>query len=392
MREDCGLVTGIAVDLERKIVHSGFTRSADGKHSDNFADLMFSDFIRMAESDDVRCVEIISDHFFALRREHLEAVGGLSVISSPRMPQLVKRLTLNARRRDLRVLVTPFAVATVEVAQKVSQQYLHSFLPPQSPTILPASTAVHGAPPLQLDSSSGPPIPESAQTNPRYAPWKYVIPLPPERMMGNIGAPSIENFLVVADAWGQVVNRHVPDGATVDGATVMDIGCGCGRVARVLVNNPHIRKYIGFDVMPDQVQWCRNFVEPAWRGVAEFHWFDLHSGKYNPNGALRAGNLTFPAKDKTVDVIFAASVFTHLFEADALHYLREIRRVLTCRGVALLSIHENVSSGERFSGTEARIDIDPDYFLELARVARLGERESSTDFCGQRLFTLERLK
>gem|GEM_PF-2354087 len=411
MCEDCGLVTGITVDLSSKITHSGFTIDADGKHSDRFAGLMFSDFFRMPNSDDVRCVEMISDDFFATRREHLAAVGGLSIVSSSRMPRLVRRLILNASRRDLRVLVTPFAVATVEDQRKRDEEYLNRGVAHVTPNSIlgfdpahdqlalggdlrldkfgdrsdVAHNALRSERKVQPEGMSISSVPVSGQINARYLAWKYVIPLPPDTMMGRVGAQSIENFLVVADAWGQIISRHTPENATV-----MDIGCGCGRIARVLVNNPWIRKYIGFDVMGDQVQWCRNFVEPAWVEVGEFHWFDLRSEEYNPSGALKAEDLIFPAGNETVDVIFAASVFTHLFEADALQYLREIRRVLSPCGVALLTIHDNVVPGQRFSGTEARIDIDPGYFIELAGNAGLRERESIDEFCGQRLFLLQR--
>ncbi len=371
MREDCGLVTGIAVDLSGRIVHSGLTISPDGRPADSFAGRAFADFTAMEESDVVRSVDLISDEFFAIRREHLAAVGGLSTVSSFRMPQLVRRLLLNASFRGLRVLVTPFAVATVEVARK------REFDPTQ-----PIHESEAAANPTTVCPSS---VTGSAQVNARYPTWKYVIPFPTDTMMGNVGAPSIENFLVIADAWGRIGSRHMPEGATV-----LDIGCGCGRIARVLANDGRIRKYIGFDVMRAQIEWCQNFIQPAWPQVAEFHWFDLHSERYNPTGALRAEDLSFPAADATVDVIFAASVFTHLLEADALHYLREIRRVLTPAGVALLSIHESVAPGQRFSGTEARIDIDPAYFVELARHAGLRERDNSNDFCGQRLFSLQR--
>ena len=133
-----------------------------------------------------------------------------------------------------------------------------------------------------------------------------------------------------------------------------------------------------------------NFIQTAWSPVAEFYWFNLQSGTYNPDGVLKADNLRFPAGDGTVDVIFAASVFTHLLETDALHYLREISRVLAARGVALLSIHENAANGQRFSGTESRIDIDPGYFLELAGNAGLRELDCIDEFCGQRLYVLKR--
>ena len=222
---------------------------------------------------------------------------------------------------------------------------------------------------------------DSAKTNPRYGVWKYVIPIPPDTLLWSVGAPSIENFLVVGDAWAQVVSRYTPESSTV-----LDIGSGCGRTARVLINNRWIRTYIGFDVIRENVDWCRNYIAPNWQGYADFHWFDVYSREYNPSGSIRARDLRFPCKDEGADVVIAASVFTHLLETDAVHYLKEIRRVLSISGIALLSIHTDVHDGQRFFGTETRIDIDPGYFIELANAADLYEQERIEDLCGQQVF------
>lgn len=56
---------------------------------------------------------IQTEHFFAVRRDRLLAVGGLSVVSSGRMPELLRRLTNAAHEANLHLLVTPDAVATL---------------------------------------------------------------------------------------------------------------------------------------------------------------------------------------------------------------------------------------------------------------------------------------
>lgn len=226
---------------------------------------------------------------------------------------------------------------------------------------------------------------DSTSTNPRYAVWKHVIPLPPDSLMWSIGGATIENFLVVGDAWAQVISRY-----TLENTTLLDIGSGCGRTARVLVNNRWITRYVGFDVISENVEWCRRYIAPHWHGTAEFHWFDVYSREYNPNGPLNAQDLRFPCADGEADLVFAASVFTHLLEPDAIHYLSEVGRVLSLRGTALLSIHNNVPAGERFCGTEARIDMDPAYFVELAAAAGLREDQRIDDLAGQQLFIFRR--
>ena len=196
-----------------------------------------------------------------------------------------------------------------------------------------------------------------------------------------------ELFLVLGDAWAQLISHY-----TRPGCTVLDIGCGCGRTARALITNRDISEYIGFDVIRENVDWCRTFIEPVWRGVCRFHHYDLYSGEYNPNGSLPASTFAFPCANGSVDICFACSVFTHLLEADATHYLREIARVLAPEGTVILSIHNAVSAGQHFVGNETRIDIATDYFLQLAALAGLAEVERIDDFGGQQVPILKRLR
>jgi SAM-dependent methyltransferase len=220
---------------------------------------------------------------------------------------------------------------------------------------------------------------DASAWNSRYARWKYVVPLPPESLMWSVGGATTENFLVVGDAWAQVVNRY-----TIPNCSVLDIGSGCGRTARLLLNNRWISVYVGFDVVAESVAWCNNFLRPAWPGIrCDFYHADIYSSEYNPQGAVKATEFTFPCETMSMDVVFAASLFTHLLEPDARHYLREVRRVLRPRGTAVLSIHDQVAAGVNYAGTEARVDVSPEYFTSMAAEAGLREVDRIPDLAGQ---------
>jgi hypothetical protein len=112
LRADCGLAAGISVDVEKRILHSGFVHATESRLVDPFAGFEFSQVSHLDLLNVTRSVEMVSDQCFATRREHLAAVGGLSAISAVQMPQLVHKLATKAHRQRLRVIVTPFAVAS----------------------------------------------------------------------------------------------------------------------------------------------------------------------------------------------------------------------------------------------------------------------------------------
>lgn len=220
-------------------------------------------------------------------------------------------------------------------------------------------------------------------THPNYPVFKHVVPLPSISLMDSIGAATLENFFIVAEAWASVVSRFVPAGGRI-----LDIGCGCGRTARLLALRPDVT-YLGFDVFKPSIEWSETFISPLTQDRFRFVHVDGHSAHYNPRGALQPRDVRFPAEDRSFDVAFAASLFTHLLEADAQHYLEESARCLRRGGVLVASIHDEPPKGVRYSGHEDRIDVDRGYFLEMAARAGFAVREDLGALCGQTAVALE---
>jgi SAM-dependent methyltransferase len=213
--------------------------------------------------------------------------------------------------------------------------------------------------------------------------WKHVLPLPNERMMLHVGAQSVDNFFFVGDAWAQLLSRYIGPGSHV-----MDVGCGCGRTARFLVNNPYVARYTGFDVFAPYVDWCNRFFGELHSGRFTFYHLDVRTARYNPDGTLGCVDARFPAADRDVDVIYAASLFTHLYPDDARAYAREMRRVLRDRGIAVVSFHDRPEPGREFSGSEHRADYDADAFARIFADAGFDLVEDVGDVCGQRTLVL----
>lgn len=87
---------------------------------------------------------------------------------------------------------------------------------------------------------------------------------------------------------------------------VLDIGCGIGRMARILV--PVLRppgSYDGFDVVREGIDWCRGHyvATPAPFG---FHHADLHNALYNPQGREAPETYRFPFADASFDLAVRA--------------------------------------------------------------------------------------
>ena len=223
----------------------------------------------------------------------------------------------------------------------------------------------------------------AVENHQKYPRMKYVAPLPSPNLMGTIGAPDIENFLIVGESFAQVITKFLRAGDAV-----LDVGCGCGRTARFLTTFPDIR-YTGFDIFKPSIDWCIANLVPLNAGFRFFH-FDGLSEHYNPKGSLTPLQYRFPADDGSTDLTFGISIFTHLKEPDAVHYLAETRRVLGAGGKAIFSILSTPADGKPFSGSEDRIDVDPEYFVALSRRAGLELHETLGEVCGQETLVLEK--
>jgi SAM-dependent methyltransferase len=123
-------------------------------------------------------------------------------------------------------------------------------------------------------------------------------------------------------------------GLVREGDPVLDVGCGPAAMA------PHLReligaegRYIGFDVHAPSIAWARRRFadDPRFR-------FELAAlaSPYGGGGAP-VEKYRFPADDASAGFVLAKSVFTHLLESEARHYLSEIRRVLASRRTAMIT-------------------------------------------------------
>jgi SAM-dependent methyltransferase len=156
-----------------------------------------------------------------------------------------------------------------------------------------------------------------------------ILPLPPTgmRFMGE----SDEAFLTIARG---LVSLAVEYGLA-DQSSVLDIGCGYGRVAvGILASRPYRGRYLGFDILRRQVRWCSATITPIAPNM-RFTVLDVKNDRYNPKGRLDPVRARFPVRSRSIDICVATSLFTHLDLPTTQRYLRETCRALRPGAVAV---------------------------------------------------------
>ncbi len=150
----------------------------------------------------------------------------------------------------------------------------------------------------------------------------------------NLTGAGPETLAPIGEALVEHYKKHI--GLQPD-MTILDLGCGIGRVAFQLLEflNEHGR-YVGIDVTRDSIVWCRTNITSKHPSFKFYH-FDAQHELYNPYGRQTTMDLSLPVKDESIDRIVLASVLTHLFEEEILHYLKEFRRVLKPDGLVYAS-------------------------------------------------------
>jgi SAM-dependent methyltransferase len=127
---------------------------------------------------------------------------------------------------------------------------------------------------------------------------------------------------------------------------LLDIGCGCGRVALHLLDSP-IAAYVGFDRHAGMIEWARSHIGAA-DDRFQFQHVDVRSGyeEVDSNvGTISAAEFVFPYDDGVFTGALAASVFTHMDFPATRRYLTETARVLAPGGRVLASYFPGEATG-----------------------------------------------
>lgn len=164
---------------------------------------------------------------------------------------------------------------------------------------------------------------EWAHAVPKDAELRAAIsPIPPVKLRSLTAAPEEEvflwtglidlaNFFSIYDRLGQR-----PSGRPL---SVLDFGCGCGRMTRYLNMMENTQAY-GVDINPDLVAWCQ-------KNLAKVR--TTRNRQQPPMDCAPA----------SIDIAYSLSIFTHLPEDRIQEWLTDVARVLRPGGVFIVTTH-----------------------------------------------------
>ncbi len=158
---------------------------------------------------------------------------------------------------------------------------------------------------------------------------------PPKHLIKLIGGKEETDYVSIAAHFFDIFLKY---GELKETDRVLDVGCGCGRMAMPMTGYLKGGSYEGFDVVEEMVDWCRDNITTRFPNF-RFKYVDLFNGEYNKKGKVQPSEFRFPYGDSEFDFTFLTSIFTHLMEKDVAHYVREIARTLKPTGRAVMTFY-----------------------------------------------------
>jgi SAM-dependent methyltransferase len=127
--------------------------------------------------------------------------------------------------------------------------------------------------------------------------------------------------------------------------SILDFGCGCGRMLLWLEELGRTRALHGTDIDPEAVAWCREHI---------------------PHARVEVNEADPPLQhpDSAFDLVFNHSVFTHIDERRQDRWLTELRRITRPGGFVVLSSHGETAVGGGEWAIRDRLERDGIAFLD----------------------------
>lgn len=168
------------------------------------------------------------------------------------------------------------------------------------------------------------------------------VPVPENDLVTHVGGIRAGNIretyllvgsVVAADIYNRLSDVGIDLGAS--GFHLVDLGCGCGRIASFLAPILGGGQYSGFDVWDKGIEWAQKNIS----AVAPYMSFVRLANAEGGLGYEGSRWFPMPLPSQGADAVVSTSVFTHLDEAAIAGYLSEIGRILKPGGGFYVTCH-----------------------------------------------------
>ncbi|MGH8105730.1 MAG: class I SAM-dependent methyltransferase, partial [Arenimonas sp.] len=135
---------------------------------------------------------------------------------------------------------------------------------------------------------------------------RYVSPFPPPELMANVSGLQNEKDFAAhgTDIYSALTRASLKPLNEYE--SILDFGCGCGRLARMFKGHPN--KIAGCDIDARHVEWINK----------NLPFMDAKVSKVAP---------PIPYQDNEFEAIISISIFSHLTERSQDQFLAELHRV-----------------------------------------------------------------
>ena len=171
----------------------------------------------------------------------------------------------------------------------------------------------------------------------------FVSPFPPPNLMQNVSGLTTEEDFASHGADMYLALTAASPKPLTEYQSILDFGCGCGRLARMFFGHPH--QVAGCDIDRRHIEWVQSVLGFMTAKVSAVH----------PPIPFAAGEF---------DCVISISIFTHLTEASQDEFLADLSRVTRANGYLFLTVHGRRAMDRALSEPRIRsmLDISDDLF------------------------------
>jgi SAM-dependent methyltransferase len=189
-------------------------------------------------------------------------------------------------------------------------------------------------------------------------PFSELKRLPPNHLRIRSGAGNrlFNGHIAFIQAGNEMWLKFLSRKYCTSNSDIVELGCGCGRIARPLKDppwNPWFEgTYIGVDIDDEMIEYCRsNFPVERFKFILSPHKSTVYSSR-NPNDeTVTTHSNFFIADGESKDFIYSLSLYSHLLETEVTEYIEQSYRLLRSNGIMYMTFFciEHVELGGRWS-------------------------------------------